>query len=180
MTSFANPAADAQAGAAAYVASLLHMLGDRDPLAVMEEQPGVIARLGAGVPEALLRRPEAPGKWSMMELLQHLADTEIVYGYRVRTTLATPGAPLQGYDQDVWARELRYRDGNFEDAMDQLRVLRRINLRLLRSLSDQELDRFGMHSERGPESVRQVIRLIGGHDLVHRRQLERIKSAVLR
>jgi len=113
-----------------------------------------------------------------MEVLQHLADTEIVYGYRVRTTLATPGAPIQGYDQDVWARELRYRDGNFADAIDQLRVLRRINLRLLRSLGEEELDRFGLHSERGPESVRQVIKLTAGHDLVHRRQFERIRKAV--
>jgi len=180
MTSFANPAADAQAGAATYIASLLSVLGDRDPLAVMEEQPGVIATIAGNVPEALLRRPEAPGKWSIMEVLQHLADTEMVYGYRVRTTLATPGAPIQGYDQDVWARELRYRDGSFADALEQLRVLRRINLRLLRSLGEEELDRFGLHSERGPESVRQVIKLTGGHDLVHRKQLERIRNTVLR
>src|SRR6188508_1833295 len=124
MTSFANPAADAQASASAYIASLLSVLGDRDPLAVMEEQPAAIERITAGLPEATLRRPEAPGKWSMMELLYHLADTELVYGYRVRTSLATPGAPIQGYDQDVWARELRYRDGDFADAMEQLRVLR--------------------------------------------------------
>jgi hypothetical protein len=177
---FANPAdarADDRTGAP-YIASLLTVLGDRDPFAVMEEQADALAAIGAGVPDPLLRRPEAPGKWSMIEVMQHLADTELVYGYRVRTTLATPGAPIIGYDQDVWARTLRYRDATFAEAMEQMRILRRINLRLLKSLSEEELDRFGMHSERGRESVRQVIRLTGGHDLVHRRQLERIKKTV--
>jgi hypothetical protein len=114
-----------------------------------------------------------------MEVVQHLADTELVFGYRVRMSLATPGVPIQAYDQNIWARELRYRDGSFEDAMEQMRVMRRINLRLLKSLDDEALDRYGMHAERGRESVRQVIRLIGGHDLVHRQQLERIRQTVL-
>ena len=177
----ADPAADAvpDPAASAYISRLHGMLGDRDPFAVMEEQVPAIARLGAGVPDSALRRPETPGKWSMMEVVQHLADTELVYGYRVRMTLATPGTPIQAYDQDIWARELRYRDGSFEDAMEQMQVMRRINLRLLRSLDDEALDRYGLHAERGRESVRQVIRLIGGHDLVHRQQLERIRKAVL-
>jgi len=177
----AHPTAQAAAGptASAYIARLHGMLGDRDPIAVMEEQIGALARIGEGVPDAALRRSEAPGKWSMVEVVQHLADTELVYGYRVRMSLATPGVSIQAYDQDIWARELRYRDASFEDAMEQMRVMRRINLRLLKSLDDEALDRYGMHAERGRESVRQVIRLIGGHDLVHREQLARIRKAVL-
>jgi DinB superfamily len=176
--SFANPAAQAQANAAEYVEQILGVLGGRDPLLVMEEQFGEVKAAVAGVDEAALRRPEAPGKWSMVEVVQHLADTELVYGYRVRMTLSLPTPPIQGYDQDLWARELKYRDAKIDEALEQLGILRRINLRLLRSLDDRELDRFGIHSERGPESVRQIVRLIGGHDLVHRRQLKRIRQVV--
>ncbi len=114
----------------------------------------------------------------MVEVVQHLADTELVYGYRVRMTLSLPTPLIQGYDQDLWAKELKYREAKIGEALEQLGILRRINLRLLRSLGERELDRFGIHSERGPESVRQIVRLIGGHDLVHRRQLARIRQAV--
>jgi hypothetical protein len=176
--SFANPAAQAQANASVYVQQLLDILGDRDPLLVMEEQRGQIESIVAGVDEAALRQPEAPGKWSMVEVVQHLADTEIVYGYRVRMTLALPTPPIQGYDQDLWAKELKYREAKLDEALEQLGILRKINLRLLKSLGEKELDRFGIHSERGPESVRQIVHLIGGHDIVHRRQLQRIRAAV--
>ena len=110
-------AAPADPAASAYIGRLHAMLADRDPIAVMEEQVAAIARLGEGVPDATLRRPEAPSKWSMMEVVQHLADTELVYGYRVRMSLATPGVAIQAYDQNIWARELYYRDASFEDAM---------------------------------------------------------------
>ena len=176
--SFANPAAEAQANATEYVEQILGVLGGRDPLEVMEEQFGEIKMIVAGLNEATLRKLEAPGKWSMVEVVQHLADTELVYGYRVRMTVALPTPPIQGYDQDLWAKELKYREAKMDEALEQLGILRRINLRLLRSLGEQELDRFGIHSERGPESVRQIVRLIGGHDLVHRRQLQRIRVAV--
>jgi hypothetical protein len=62
--------------------------------------------------------------------------------------------------------------------MDQIRALRRSNLRLLRSLSPEELRRSGVHAERGEESVEHLLRLYAGHDLVHRRQLERIRAGL--
>ena len=62
--------------------------------------------------------------------------------------------------------------------MEQLRVLRSVNVRMLRSLDDARLDRVGHHTERGPESVRHILRLVAAHDLVHRRQIQRIKQAI--
>jgi hypothetical protein len=174
MTSFSNPAGSAAASASGYTKALLDLLGDRDPLAVMAELvPWLEQRVGS-LDDATIRRPEKPGKWCVLEVVQHLADTELVYGYRVRMILTQDAPPIPGYDQDVWARTFRYRDLPAAQALAQVAALRAANLRLYRSLDAAQLRRTGLHSERGPESVEHTFRMIGAHDLVHRRQIERI------
>ena len=134
MTSFSNPAGNAPAAAASYTKALLDLLGDRDPRDVMAELvPWLEQRVGA-LDDATLRRPEKPGKWCVLEVVQHLADTELVYGYRVRMMLTQDAPPIPGYDQDVWARIFRYRDLPAAQAMAQVAALRPANLRLYRSL----------------------------------------------
>ncbi len=174
MTTFSNPAGDAPAAAAEYVRALLAVLGDRDPLAVMAELVPWMERRLRDLDPTTLRRPEAPGKWSVMEVTHHLADTELVYGYRVRMVLTQDSPPLPGYDQDAWARTFRYRDAPLPDVLAQLGTLRSANLRLYYSLEPAQWKRAGLHSERGPESVEHMVRMMGAHDLVHRRQIERI------
>jgi hypothetical protein len=176
--SFANPAGGAEEGAGAYTAALLALLGDRDPIAVMEGLPAAIERATAGLDERTLRARQAPGTWSILEVVQHLADSEIVYGYRVRAILTEEEPALAGYDQDAWTRVLRYNEGSLAGAMAQLRALRAANLRLLRSLDAAALARAGHHAERGRESVELVTKLLAGHDLVHLAQIERVKRAV--
>jgi hypothetical protein len=173
---FSNPASDAVAAASGYVRALLELLGPRDPLEVLAElHPWLIRRVQA-VPDAVLRRPERPGKWSAIEVIQHLADSELVAGFRTRMILTEEGPLLQGYDQDRWASELQYRHVSLGQALEQLRAVRTANLHLWRGLNPVQRERVGMHSERGSESVEQIIRLMAGHDLVHRRQLDRILS----
>lgn len=176
--SFANPAATARDDAPAYTRNLLALLGDRDPLLEMELLVVHLRPLVLGLADEQLRRPERPGKWSIIEVVQHLADSEIVYGYRVRTILTRDRPELPGYDQDAWTSTLRYRDVALEDAMEQLDVLRRVNLRLLRSLTPAQMARSGMHAERGEESVRRVAQLLAGHDIVHLRQIGRIRESL--
>jgi hypothetical protein len=174
---FANPAGNAPAAAAGYVRALLDLLGDRDPLEVMAEQIPWIEQRTAGLDEAILRRPEAPGKWSVIQIVQHLADSDVVVAWRSRLILAEDRPAIQGYDQDAWARRLDYAHASLEVALGQLRGVRTANLRLWRSLTPAQLARVGLHSERGPESLDLLLRLMGGHDLVHRRQIERVLAA---
>jgi hypothetical protein len=174
---FANPAGNAAAAASGYVRALLDFLGDRDPLAVAAEQLPWLERRLTGLPDAVLRRPEAPGKWSAVQIVQHLADSEVVYAFRTRLILTEDRPPVQGFDQDAWARTLRYGEAPLDEALAQLGAVRTANLRLWRSLTAEQRDRVGLHSERGPESVDLLIRLMGAHDLVHRRQLDRVLSA---
>lgn len=172
---FSNPAgAAAVAGAAAYTRALLDVLGTRDPLEVLGELTAWLAPRISAHDEAVLRRPEAPGKWSVVEVIQHLADSDLVFGYRLRMILTEDQPLIQSYDQDAWAGTLRYRDVQLNTALDQLRSVRAANMHVLGGLSPAQLKRVGLHSERGPESLGFLLRLVGGHDLVHRRQIDRI------
>src|SRR4029078_1827804 len=84
---------------------------------------------------------------------------------------------IQGYDQDRWAARLRYRETEIEDLLRELEALRGRNLRLYRQRSEGELDRVGIHTERGRESGRRLRALTAAHDLVHPRQTERVRRA---
>lgn len=175
---FSNPAGRAPAAAARYVRALLDLLAERDPLQVMAEQVAALDALVDGVDAERLRTPEAPGKWSMIEVLAHLADTEMVYAWRYRLVLAQDRPPISGFDQDAWAAAFRYRDQAWPGVRERLRVAREANLQLLGTLTADQWERAGLHEERGPETVRRIAQLGAGHDLVHRAQLERIRRCV--
>jgi hypothetical protein len=177
---FSNPAgAMAVAGAAAYTRALLEVLGSRNPIEVMSELVPWLAGRTGRVEEAMLRRPEAVGKWSVVEVIQHLADSDLVFGFRLRMILTEDKPAVQAYDQDAWARTLDYRHVEMEQARDQLRSLRAANLHVLRAASADQLERVGVHSERGPESAGFLLRLMAAHDLVHRRQIDRILASII-
>lgn len=173
---FSNPAGKAAAAASGYVRALLDLLGSRDPFEVLAELHPWLTDRVHGIPHQRLRRPERPGKWSVIEVIQHLADSELVAGFRTRMILTEEQPSLQAYDQDRWASRLRYREVSLGLALDQVGALRSANLYLWQGLGPAQLERFGRHDERGPESVGHIVRLMAGHDLVHRRQIDRILS----
>jgi hypothetical protein len=149
-------------------------LTGQEPLKVQAATPKKIERLIKGASTAKLRKRPAPGKWSVAEIVAHLADAEIVIGWRVRCILAAPGTPIQAYDQDAWAEAGQYAKRNPHATLPQLRAAREANLALYKSLTAEQWKRFGMHSERGQESVEQIARMIAGHDVNHLQQIERI------
>jgi hypothetical protein len=92
--------------------------------------------------------------------------------------MAHDSPPLLAYDQDLWAERLRYSESNVNDALEEFALIRRSNVRLFERATETDFDRVGMHSERGEESLRDLLKLYAGHDLVHLRQIERIRRAV--
>jgi hypothetical protein len=174
---FANPAGNAAAAAPAYVRALLDLLGPRRPLEVLPELMPWLDRRLTGLPETRLRQPEAPGKWSVVAIVQHLADSELILSVRARLILSEDRPPIQGFDQDLWAARFDYAGASLELALVQLRALREVNLALWRRLGPAELAREGLHSERGPESLGHLLKLMAAHDLVHRRQIDRVLGA---
>ncbi len=173
-----NPASQAEANAAASVQSWIDLLGDRDPLAVQSEQIDWLVSATSGIDDNMLRRPEKAGKWSIIEVVKHLADTEMVLGFRLRMVLAHDTPEIQAIDQDLWSKELKYNEADLAEALQLLGVLRAANLRLLKSLTPAQFERTGIHSERGPESVLKIATLYAGHDILHRHQINRIKKAI--
>jgi DinB superfamily len=149
----------------------------RDPLRVQRATAEKIERLIRGVPRARLLRRPAPKKWSAGEILAHLAEVEWVGGYRIRMMLASNGTRIQAFDQDEWARAGKYARRDPRRSLDLFRALREANLELLRALGPGEWRQFGIHEERGKETIRDVVGLYAGHDLNHLQQIERILQA---
>lgn len=174
MSVFTNPAGAAREHAAAYVTAILGLLGDQDPIAVLRATAGTLEHVLASTTADVLAQPEAPGKWSMGEVLAHLADSDLVWGWRLRLILAQDRPPLTGYDQDAWARRLGYAEIPPADSVAMFSVLRRANLRLIERAAPGDLQRVGLHVERGEESLAHQLRLYAGHDLLHLNQLGRI------
>ncbi|HKV75642.1 MAG TPA: DinB family protein [Gemmatimonadales bacterium] len=173
-----TPAAAAPGPFQAYVATLFQALGDRDPVESMRATPAALRKAVAGLSPSQMGRAEAPGKWSVRQVVQHLADAELVGGFRFRMVLAHDGPPLPGYDQDAWASGLHYEESDWEAAVEDFARLRAANLRLIGRATPADFARHMVHSERGNESLGYMIRMYGGHDLVHLAQIARIRRAV--
>jgi len=178
MSVFTNPASRAAGDAEKYVAAVLGLLGDRDPLVILHETRSALARSIYELSIEQLRAPERLGKWSIAAVLQHLADAEIVWAWRMRLILAQDRPSITGYDQDLWAERLHYEQASPADALDVFGVMRNSNLRLLAQASPADLDRVGVHAERGEESLRRLMQLYAGHDLLHLNQINRIRGVV--
>jgi hypothetical protein len=162
--------------AAAYKARILGYQAGADYLTLQAAAPETLASLIEGLsPEELSRRP-APDKWSIQDLVAHLADDELVGGYRIRLILSSPGTEIQAFDQDIWSRTGRYDRIEVRFSLEMFRSLRAANLALLRTLRPDEWDMFGVHAERGEESIRDIAMYYAGHDINHFRQIEAIRS----
>jgi uncharacterized damage-inducible protein DinB len=178
MSVFSNRSIDPPSERNAYAGAILNLLGVREPLDVLRETHSTLTQAIAGLSPDQLRRAEAPGKWSIGQVLQHLADSDLVWGWRVRLILAQDKPAITGYDQDLWATRLRYEDSDPAESLQTFGVLRRDNIRLIERATPEDLQRVGVHSERGEESVAYLCRLYAGHDLSHLRQVVRIRKAV--
>lgn len=160
-----------------YIQRILTTLGGQTPLKVQAATPKKLARLIVRSSSAKLRKRPAPGKWSAAEILAHLADCEIVTGWRIRQILGAPGTPIQAFDQDAWAAAGRYEKRDAKKSLEQFRAVREANLALLQSLAPEQWKHHGMHAERGVETIEHITCMMAGHDLNHLAQVERIVAA---
>ena len=163
-----------------YTAALLELLGSDDPLQVLRETPAALRRELHHFPANQLFTPEAPGKWSAAMVMAHLADSELVGSFRLRMILAHERPALAPYDQDLWAARLHYERANPEETWERFSVLRRANLALWVGAQPEQLERVGIHGERGEESIDRMRRLYAGHDRAHLKQLDRIREGLSR
>jgi hypothetical protein len=144
----------------------------KQPLAVQAATAKKLERLIKGVPAGKLRKRPAPDKWSVSEILAHLADAEIVGGFRMRLILGAPGTPVAAFDQDSWVTSGHYEKRDPRKSLALFRTIREANLALLKSLKPEQWKHYGMHAERGQETIEHIVRMFAGHDINHLQQIE--------
>lgn len=148
----------------------------RDPLELQEETATVLAELLTGASDQQLRARPGKDKWSVAEILAHLADDEISSAWRYRQMVEHNGITLAGFDQDMWARIGDYASRRPQESLELFRLLRKANLQFLRKLAPEQWECFGVHAERGRITVRSLAAHMAGHDTNHVEQIRRILS----
>lgn len=129
-----------------------------------------------GVPEAILDRQPAPGKWTIRQLAAHMADAELVSNARFRWVAAEPGIALPAWDQDKWAGSLSYASQSPAEVVALTRLLRQSSAALLRGLPDEAWQRSGVHQERGAVTLLQLVELVAGHLEHHAHHIQELRT----
>lgn len=160
-----------------YIARIKGLVGDKDPIDILEQTPSRIRELVASAsPEALEFRP-TPGKWNIREQVAHLADGEVVMTSRLRWAAAQPGSSIVAFDQDKWAATAKYGDIPIETSLATFTALRAWTLDFLGRLAPSEQAGHVNHPERGVETVATMLTMLAGHDLNHLQQMEKLAAA---
>lgn len=157
-----------------YLARIRGLAQSGEPLELQRRTPECIAELiASAAPEKLSARP-ASGKWSVGEILAHLAEDEIATAWRYRQMVEHNEIDLAGFDQDLWARLGDYAARSPQESLELFRLLRDANLRFLGQLSEEQWECSGIHAERGRITVRELAAHMAGHDANHVEQIRRI------
>jgi len=157
-----------------YIKRITGHVEGKEPLKVQQGTAKRLQQLTKGLNRKALTKRPAPDKWSVAEILAHLADAELVLGWRMRSILGSNGTTVQAFDQDAWAKTFNYAKRDPKVSLETFRVLRETNLALLKSVPKELWENYGMHSERGKETVTHIMKMYAGHDLNHLKQIEAI------
>jgi len=142
------------------------------------EGPDVVAAALAGFPAGALTERAIPGKWSAAEIVHHLSDSEGISAIRVRRLVAEPHAVIAGYDQDEYARALRYDARDIAPALELFRAARAATVPFLRQLTDDEWAREGWHTEMGRYTPETWLGIYAAHAHGHADQIRRLRAAL--
>ncbi len=149
-------------------------LGNQDPIRVISATASRLKEIAKSLGDSRMSKSPAPGKWSPREILVHLADCELAFGFRYRQALAEENHVVQPFDQDKWAKP--YSAYNAGQALDTFTTLRTWNLTLIGSLTPEQMLKPVRHPERGEMIFRELVETAAGHDINHLRQLEAIAA----
>jgi hypothetical protein len=159
---------------AEYLTRISRYAQGKDPLNLQGQTPAVLAELIADATEEQVTRRPSRDKWSVGEILAHLAEDEIATAWRYRQMVEHSGIELAGFDQDLWARVGNYASRVPQESLALFRLLRGANLQFLRQLAAEQWECFGIHSERGRITVRDLAIHMAGHDANHIEQIRKI------
>ncbi|MEP6995509.1 MAG: DinB family protein [Acidobacteriota bacterium] len=156
----------------AYRARILGYVEGRDLRRILRSTPGSLERRVRGVARRRLSKRPGRNRWSVAQILAHLSEIEMLWGYRIRLILERDGVEIVGMDQDAWAKNSRYDQVDPRRSLETFGSIRQANLELLDHLSPRALKRRGIHSQFGPLTIATITALMAGHDINHSRQIE--------
>jgi DinB superfamily len=133
-----------------------------------------VTTTGAAGPE-LDFKPE--GKWSVRQIVCHLADAEAVAAMRLRQLIAEDNPQMMAWDQNAWTARLDYDKRKISQLLEIFRVMRASNYELLKDLPAETYARTGTHSERGLMSLLQMLTLCTEHTEKHTSQIRGVRAA---
>jgi hypothetical protein len=147
-------------------------LAGQNPIGIIESTPAQLTELAARLAEDQLAIRTPQGKWNAREIAAHLADCELVFGFRLRQTLAEDHPTLQPFDQDRWAQ--RYASYDMASALSLFAGARNWNVSLIQATSEVDRMREVTHPERGTMTFWTIVETMAGHDINHLRQIDRL------
>jgi hypothetical protein len=159
-----------------YIQRILGHVEGRDAIQVQRATAAKLKKLIHGLTPKELKWKAEAGKWSIAEIVAHLADAEIVASWRMRSVLGANGTAIQPFDQDAWASVFQYGKRDAKQSLEVFRVLRENNIAMLKVLPRESWDNYGMHAERGKETIALLARMFAGHDTNHVLQVEGIAA----
>ena len=157
-----------------YIARITGYVAGKDHFKVYQATPKKLRALAKKATGKKMTKRPAPDKWSIAEIITHLAESELVIAFRLRMILATNGILIQVADQTAWQANAGHLIKDPKKALELFETFRAYNVALLKSISKERWEAYGMHEERGKESVRRVVEMYAGHDVNHMLQIEGI------
>jgi len=157
-----------------YLSRIRDYAQGRDPLELQKQAPATLAQLLAEASEEQLTKRPSKDKWSIGEILAHLAEDEIATAWRYRQMVEHSGLQLAGFDQDMWARTGDYASRPPHESLALFRLLRSANLQFLQQITPEQWECFGIHAERGRITIRDLAVHMAGHDANHIDQIRRM------
>jgi hypothetical protein len=155
-----------------YIKRILRNIEGKDSLTVLKSTPKKLATLIYGVDKKNLYKKPLPKKWSVAEIIAHLAETELVLGWRYRSVAEKNGVIIQSFNQDEWVKNSSYGKLDVFAMLSMFGVLRNANIKFLTGLPKSKLKNYGMHQERGKETIIHIMNMEAGHDVNHLKQIE--------
>lgn len=150
---------------ASFYAGYIGKVPDSGPVGMLQDQIVALEKLGA-LPDDTGNHRYAEGKWSVKELLGHVADAERVFSYRLTRIARGDQTPLAGFDENAWARTAPHGRRKLHDVVDELIAVRRSTLALINSLDQPTLDNTGV-ANNNPVSARAICWILAGHSQHH-------------
>jgi len=154
-----------------YYATYIDRVDDGDILETLTRLESETATFLAAVPPERETRRYRQGAWSVREVVGHLIDSERLFGFRALHIARGDPAALPSMDQELWARSAAHNDRPLADLAEELRLLRRGHLRMIRGFPEAAWSRRGVASGRD-FTVRALVWILAGHEIHHLRVLE--------